>query len=92
MTDQTPPPEPPRTASPNDVRIVGGCFVIGGLVLIFVIRRNMAIGGILPVWWFGIFVLALGAAMLLFPSTRLFRDRVNRFNEIGEQFSRKRDE
>jgi hypothetical protein len=71
--------------------MVGGFFLVGSLILIFVTPSDMAIDGILPVWWFGIAIVALGLAMLLFPSIRLFRERVNRLNDIGEQFSKKRD-
>jgi hypothetical protein len=85
------PQQPPREASTGEVRVLGGFFLIGGLILIFIIPSDMSIHGAIPAWWAGIGVLALGVSMLLFPSVSFFRRRVARFPGIGEQFTAKKD-
>src|SRR6516165_775831 len=86
------PQQTPRQASKGEVRILGGFFVIGALVLIFAMDRDMAIHGIIPVWWVGIGLLApLGLCMLLFPSASFFRGRAGRFSDIGERVLGRRD-
>ena len=85
------PQQPPREASTGEVLILGGFFLIGGLILIFVVPSDMSIHGVIPVSWAGIGVLTLGLGMLLFPSVSFFRRRAARITEIGEQFTARKD-
>jgi len=84
------PEQPPRKATKGEVRTVGGFFLVGGLILIFVVPANMTLQGALPVWCAGIAVVALGLSMLLFPSAAFFARRVARITEIGERFTGKK--
>jgi hypothetical protein len=85
------PQQPPRLASKGEVRFLGGFFLIGGFIFLFVVPADMTIQGALPVRWAGIAIVALGLSMLLFPSASFFRKRVTRITEIGEKVTGKKD-
>lgn len=75
----------PPQGSKAEVRLMGAFFAIGAGILVFVTDRDLAFGGIMPAWWMGILIFALGIAMLLFPSATYFREGAGRISSVGNR-------